>query len=344
MPPVELEDAYAELGLTPRATQAQIKAAWRRLVSQWHPDRNSGREALERMQRLNVAMECIQMAGLAQGAGPEAAAGATDDGTDDDSAPTRTLCRSVPLDLEDAAPGCTREFSGEWVDPCITCSGLGLQVPAQPCPACDGEGTQPAPLWFGLFGARIGCPACRASGVSHRPCPACSGSGSQAPTRWRVAARIPPGVRHGDVLEVRGRARRGDPSAPVVHLELHIELRPHPLFTLGPQGDLHCRMPVDGFAWLAQRTVQVPVLQGLRDLVLQRGQRVHRLAGQGYPQERGGRRGDLVVELEPVFPPVLSPAQQDLLDQLADAGGAGGRDEQLAAWQQTLQRRRTAQA
>ena len=43
---LHLDDAFAELGLTPDATEPQVKAAWRRLVSQWHPDRNGSAAAV----------------------------------------------------------------------------------------------------------------------------------------------------------------------------------------------------------------------------------------------------------------------------------------------------------
>ena len=35
-----IENAYAELGLAPGASEAEVREAWRRLVSQWYPDRD----------------------------------------------------------------------------------------------------------------------------------------------------------------------------------------------------------------------------------------------------------------------------------------------------------------
>ena len=71
-----INDAYAELGLSPDANLAQAKAAWRALVSRWHPDRNSHAGASERMQRINRALEQIRnTSGAAVGAQTEAATG-----------------------------------------------------------------------------------------------------------------------------------------------------------------------------------------------------------------------------------------------------------------------------
>ena len=67
----DIDSAFVELGLTPDATEREVKAAWRRLVSQWHPDRNSSAAALVKMQRLNRAVEAIRQAGFRQ-PGPSA--------------------------------------------------------------------------------------------------------------------------------------------------------------------------------------------------------------------------------------------------------------------------------
>jgi DnaJ like chaperone protein len=69
-PKSALEDAYAALGLTPSATDAQIKHAYRRLISQNHPDKLAGKGlpesmrelAEERTREINTAYEMIKEA------------------------------------------------------------------------------------------------------------------------------------------------------------------------------------------------------------------------------------------------------------------------------------------
>ena len=60
------DNAFAELGLACDATEREVKAAWRRLASQWHPDRNGSADAVARMQRINQAFEAIRNAGFAR--------------------------------------------------------------------------------------------------------------------------------------------------------------------------------------------------------------------------------------------------------------------------------------
>lgn len=53
-------DHYATLGLNRRCTLAQIRAAYRLLAAQYHPDRNpDSSEALQKMQELNEAHETL---------------------------------------------------------------------------------------------------------------------------------------------------------------------------------------------------------------------------------------------------------------------------------------------
>jgi molecular chaperone DnaJ len=153
----DIDSAYAELGLAPDATELEVKAAWRRLVSQWHPDRNGSAIALAKMQRINRAVEAIRQAGF-RGPGPAASAGGAKTGrprrpqrrgngarsaphfddthkaastaSDDDAAatpkaygaPPRTISRRVRLTLEEAAFGCTKVLQGKITAPCSPCA------------------------------------------------------------------------------------------------------------------------------------------------------------------------------------------------------------------------------
>jgi DnaJ like chaperone protein len=66
-----IQDAYGVLGLTPSASKAEVKKAYRRLMSQNHPDKLVGkglpeemmRLAKEKTQKISKAYETIQKAG-----------------------------------------------------------------------------------------------------------------------------------------------------------------------------------------------------------------------------------------------------------------------------------------
>ncbi len=344
--------AYAELGLAPGASEPEVKAAWRRLASQWHPDRNPSAAAAGRMQRINQAWEALRHAGFpsslgdrapgapsaARGAGPatppraEPAAEAAPPGP-----PRRTIRRKVRLSLEEAALGCTRVLRGRERETCADCQGSGQHRPAPPCPACAGAGQSRQAGWYGLFSRLVDCADCQANGVLQQACAGCGGAGQRDSPGYRVTVRLPPGVRNGDELHVDGRRMR--PGQSPGDLLIRVELQAHPFFQWDDAGQLHCELPVNGFAWAAGRSVMVPTLAGLQRLALVRDRLDYTLAGEGFPLGRRGPRGDLRLRIVPSFPQAWSTDQQILLDQLIVATGADspGADPRLQAWQQTLQ-------
>lgn len=337
---MSIEDAYVELGVAPGASPSDVKAAWRRLVSRWHPDRNTSADAAALMQRINGAYERILLA----------SAGDDDDGDDAGTAAGapaapprhqaagRTVRRRVRLTLEEAALGCTRVLRGKLAQACVRCDGQGALAAAATCAHCRGAGRTHSGLWFGWLSTPSPCGHCDGRGETQPPCPDCTGTGRQA-KRYRRSVRFPAGVRDGDVLcaDARGRGAGGFDGT----LELQVQVAAHRFFVIDDgqaDGLLRCELPVDGFAWIAEAWTEVPTLGGLHQMRLRRGRLVYRLRGQGLPLERGGqRRGDCVVTVQPVFPETLGPRQQALLEQLAASTDAPHEAEPLRAWRRTLQ-------
>lgn len=343
--------AFEELGLADSASEREIKAAWRRLVSQWHPDRNPSAEAVARMQRINRAFDAIREAGFRNPAGGPPFAQPPDD--DDASAPPgeaasaraaepppqpeaaarKPILRRVKLTLEEAAAGCVKVLRGKVQQACGDCAGLGQTGPTLRCGACRGSG-QVRSHFFGWPGAAQACDSCEGSGEVRRVCAGCQGQGTVS-RPYRVKVRIPAGVRPGDRLHVPG--RRAGRAAPPADLDVGVEWLAHPFFVLDADGTLRCELPVDGFAWLAQQAVQVPTLAGPQSLPLRRDRLQYVLEGQGLAPRggAGGVRPDQVVLVRPVFPAALSEAQQALLQQLS-ASMAADMPPALRDWQRAM--------
>ena len=65
-----MTDPYKVLGVSPNASDEEIKKAYRRLAKQYHPDRNPGdTEAAKKMQEVNAAYEQIKNPEKAQNQG-----------------------------------------------------------------------------------------------------------------------------------------------------------------------------------------------------------------------------------------------------------------------------------
>jgi molecular chaperone DnaJ len=349
-----MSSAFAELGLPDAATEREIRAAWRRLASQWHPDRNPSPEAVARMQRINRAFNAIRDAGFthpvdwepfAESAGPAKPAAAPAEPQpkaqkaskeeareEPREPPRRPISRRVRLTLEEAAAGCIKTLHGRVSVACADCNGSGQGQPAR-CPQCAGKGHTTRRSFFVWLDENVPCAGCAGSGKVQHECPGCAGSGSHAHA-YHVKVRIPPGLRPGDHLHV-ARARAGS-SAPPGDLDIRVEWLEHPFFHLDADGTLRCEVPVNGFAWIAGHEVPVPTLAGPRPLKLRQGHVQYTLAGQGFAaREHKGARPDQVVIVRPVFPDKPSAEQQALLNHLiasADAHPAPA----LRTWQRQM--------
>jgi molecular chaperone DnaJ len=322
---ISIEDAYVALGIAPGAPAGEVKAAWRRLASRWHPDRIPTAEAAALMQRINGAYERI-MGAHRQGDATAQAGPAAD-------APGVVLRRRVRVSLEEAALGTIRTVRGRFIDRCTGCEGAGRSGTQAPCSPCNGSGQLRGSLWFGWMPTSTRCTHCDGRGHVPATCPDCAGRGHHR-RHYERRVRFPAGLRDGDVLHADADAGGVD-----ARLELHLRVAAHPFFTVDPadHGLLRCEMPVDGFAWLAECWTEVPTPEGPQQMRLRRGRLTYKLRGQGLPVERGSAvRGDLVVSVAPSFPDTLSPRRQALLEKLAADTSADAEPGALRAWREQL--------
>nr|WP_315464744.1 DnaJ C-terminal domain-containing protein [uncultured Rhodoferax sp.] len=340
---MDTREAYQELGVDPGVSDAELKRIWRRLVAAWHPDRNATADASRRMQHINKAYQHIrqlrdgQREGMDDGEDTDTGAEqAADSAAAQPHGTTKTHFRTVALSLEDAILGCTRTLSGRMAYTCSACFGKGQRVLAKACLACGGSGAVRKPALFGWLWNEESCTDCGGDGRQRESCEVCDGSGEQT-VSYRRRVRIPAGVRDGHVLSVPA-ARSGDID---MGLELEVKIEPHPLFTLDSDGLLRCEMPVNGYAWMSGRWVEVPTPGGMQQMRLNRNALTYRLSGRGFPTSIRGPRGDYLVKVLPVFPAHEDPEQEALLAQLiakSNEALKADRSQPLGPWQRKLKR------
>ena len=333
---MNVDDCYHELGVAPGSSDAEVKAAWRRLAARWHPDRNDSPQALRKIQRINQALEEIRRSKrelALEGEGDGEAGGAREPAVE----------HTVELTLEEIASGCTRELRGEVIDDCADCHGTGLEPEPAACGECGGTGRVRQPLWFGWVASTIECGACQGHGSTRQGCPACDASGKSPARKYRCRVELPAGLRTGNVLDVAARVQGRNRRDHQLALRVRIALRAHEFFSVEPDGTLCCELPVDGFAWIANRWTEVPTPRGLQQMRLRRGTLNYRIKGAGLPWQAAGACGDCIVNVVPLFPEVFSPGQEKAIDRLvasntgarATAAGArrAGWDRLIEGWE-----------
>ena len=186
----------------------------------------------------------------------------------------------IPLTLEEAHRGGTRNISLEVTEPCPECKGTGRK---------DGKV----------------CPTCHGAGIISRP--------------KSFEVTIPPGVREGSVIRLAGQGEPGANGASPGHLYLRVRIKPHRLFEVAGEDDVQIELPVAPWEAALGAKVSVPTLDGAVEMTIppgtQGGARL-RLRNQGL-NKRGGGRGDEYVKVKIVIPPRLTAKEKELFEKLA---------------------------
>jgi molecular chaperone DnaJ len=221
------------------------------------------------------------------------------------AAPGQDLSASVELNLDEALAGKEISLQLPVGQACSTCRGTGRKSGQAPkrCGTCRGAGQ------VDMGGGRPGmpkarCPSCQGSGQQAESCSMCAGHG-QVQSQRPVTVRIPPGADHGSKLRVTGRGAPGKGGPGDLHLS--ITVRSHPWFRR--EGlNLIMRLPLTVAEACCGTQVTVPTITGTAQLKIAPGtQSGTRLRMRGKGVAKGGKQGDLLVEVEVRVPETISP-------------------------------------
>lgn len=315
----------AALGLEPGASPEAVKAAYRRVARENHPDRNpDDPAAAERFRRAAEAYRALRAGGsVARGRPSERpAAERPSDAFEQVFGRGRQRRREPGVDLKytltlgflEAAGGGERWIRVPGKATCKRCGGTGAELGSSPilCRRCEGRGS--VGTRQGFFERPETCPECLGRGrVQTDPCRACQGVG-EVDIEREVPVAFSPGVTSGTRLRVAGEGQPGTGGAPPGDLYVVIEVEPHPLFERDGD-DLLVEVPV-GFALAAAGGhVRVPTLDGVVRMRVPPGSgsgRVFRLKGKGI-----AGKGDQRVVLRVEVPERLSAEARAALDAYA---------------------------
>jgi len=359
-------DYYEVLGVGRRASDDEIKKAYRRAAMQWHPDRNPDKkeQAEARFKEVTEAYSVLidpQKRAAYDRFGRAGLGGQPFSGFDESIFADfsdifgdffsfedlfglggqrrsrvrrgRDLRYDLDVSFAEAARGLTTKIKIPRRETCPECNGSGARKGTGPstCTACQGRGQ--LRYQQGFFAVSRTCPQCRGAGqIVRNPCTECRGEGQVSRERT-LELKIPPGVDTSTRLRIGGEGEAGAAGGPPGDLYVVLRVGEHDFFERR-ESNLYCSIPISFPQAALGSELRVATLDGEASLKIPAGTEsgtIFRLHGKGFPNLNGGGRGDLFVELRVETPKKLTRQQKQLIEQLAETLPAENRPAQKAS-------------
>ena len=347
------KDYYKVLGVSRNATKDEIKAAYKKLAKQYHPDLNKDKDAAEKFKEINEAAAVLADDSKKSqydqfGTAGEQFQGGGFSGFDFSDFMSETsgfdfdsifenffggsqrarrrqrgsdLRYDLEIELEDSAFGATKTISVPRLEECGRCNGTGAESKSEiiTCDECNSRGvttrTQRTP--FGLFSTTTTCRKCRGQGkYIKKECPECDGKGVIKKTR-KIEIKIPAGATDGTNLRVQGEGEAGEKGTSPGDLYIVIHVKPHKIF-IREGNDIYLKAHVPFTTAALGSSIEVPTLNGKASLKIPEGTQsntIFRMKGLGVPDLHSHHVGDEKVEVIISVPEKLTKKQKQLLEE-----------------------------
>lgn len=346
---------YEILGVDKKASQDEIKSAYRKLAMKYHPDRNQGNEeAAEKFKDINEANETLSdqqkraaydyelehpgMGGFGGGFGGFGGAGGFEDISDIFSsffgggfgggqrASARSevgedIQREMSLSFMDAAKGCKKTFSYMRNEPCSACKSTGAKdgTAYSTCSKCQGRGVvqQVQNTMFGRTIRQTVCPDCGGVGkIIKEKCPECKGKGARR-QETTVTVDIPAGVDTGSYMRKKHMGQAAPNGGTPGDLIVVFRVEPHKIFSR-ERFDLKIDLPISFKKAALGGVVKVPTIDDTFDFTVPEGTQsgtVFTIRGRGIKSARNGT-GNLILRIIVEVPTKLSKDQKKSIENL----------------------------
>ena len=305
------DELYKTLGVAKKASDDEIKKAYRKLARQYHPDRNPDDPAAEeKFKEVQGAYDTLSdpekrkeydsggpFAGFGGGGGGPfgpgggaAQAGGFGGGADFGDIFSSLFNRGGKGGQPQAQQVRGRDLETEvqlGFDQAVNGSQISVTVPkAGPCPTCRGSGAKPGT-------GPVTCPRCEGRGIDaqsqgffsiSQPCPQCGGAGQiiedPCPTcngsgltqqTKRYKVNVPAGVKDGARIRLAGKGEAGPRGGPPGDLYVTTRVTASPVFKRLSDGNLEVTVPISIPEALRGATIEVPTLDGTKKIKVAAG-------------------------------------------------------------------------
>jgi molecular chaperone DnaJ len=305
------DDLYKVLGVSKKASDDEIKKAYRKLARKYHPDRNPDDAAAEeKFKEVQGAYDTLSdpekreqydQGGMfggfgggsgGPGAGPFGPAGfpGGGGGGGDFGDILSNLFGRGGGGRAQAQQQRGRDLETELslsFDQAVNGAQVSVSVPKEErCTTCHGSGAKPGT-------APITCPRCGGRGIDaesqglfsiSQPCPQCGGVGQiiedPCPTcggsgltrqTKRYKVNIPAGVKDGARIRLAGKGEAGPRGGPPGDLYVVTRVAASPIFKRLDGGNLEVTVPITIAEALRGATIEVPTLDGTKKIKVPAG-------------------------------------------------------------------------
>ncbi|HEX5714267.1 MAG TPA: molecular chaperone DnaJ [Solirubrobacterales bacterium] len=304
------DELYKTLGVSKKATDDEIKKAYRKLAREYHPDRNpDDKAAEEKFKEVQGAYDVLSdpekrkeydsggpFAGFGGGAGgnPFGAGGAQGGGFGGfdfggidlgsifgrgggggrgqaQQVRGRDLETEIELGFDQAVNGTQISVTVPKAGRCPTCHGSGAKPGTGPVTCPRCEGRGIDAQSQGFFSISQPCPQCGGAGqIIEDPCPTCGGDGLTQQTK-RYKVNIPAGVKDGARIRLAGKGEAGPHGGPPGDLYVTTRVQSSPVFKRLDDGNLEVAVPISIPEALRGGTIEVPTLDGTKKIKVAAG-------------------------------------------------------------------------
>ena len=338
---------YDLLGVSPDASEAELKKSYRKKALSLHPDKGGDPELFKEVTSAYEVLsdsskremydrfgaEGLSEGGMGGGMDPQdlfsqlfGGAGGFFGGGGRPRGPRKgkDLVHRVKATLEDLYNGKLTKLALQKHVLCAKCQGRGGKEGAvKTCNTCNGQGVKVVLRQLGPMVQQMQqtCPDCHGQGEQINPKDRCTQCNGKKITQERkvLEVRIDKGMEDGQQITFKEEADQAPNTIPG-DVIIVVDEQPHPRFKR-KMNDLFVNVEVDLLTALAGGRVSIPHLDDhALSVEIPRGEIVHPgdmkvLRGQGMPSYRHHELGDLYVNLSVKFPDSLNEDQLQLLEK-----------------------------